>query len=113
MFSNANVKALFSSITKKETIDDKVASAMAALAEEVLEDVVVLASKLAKHRQAGRVEQIDVKFAFERRTKLKVPYRLDGQKDSVMQFLPQIVVKSGAYRKNLELVKKEIEKAAH
>ena len=61
---------------------------MASLAEEMLDEVVAFACKLAKHRNSGKVEKQDVKFAFERRTKLRIPSKLHGLKESGLQILP-------------------------
>jgi len=58
------------------------------LAEDVVDDVVHLACKLAKHRGSRTLERNDIKFAFEKRFKLKIPSRITGAKESGMTVLP-------------------------
>lgn len=71
-----NLKALTQTLTKKEQLDDKVERALSVLADEMLEDVVEFACRLAKHRGSNMLHKNDVKLAIEKRYKIKVPSRL-------------------------------------
>lgn len=71
-----NTKALTATLTRKEMLDDKVEKALGQLADEVIEDVVEFACRLAKHRGSNTLHRNDIKFAFEKRFKVKIPYRL-------------------------------------
>lgn len=71
-----NLKALTSTLTKKEQLDDKVERALSVLADEMLEDVIEFACKLAKHRGSQLLARNDVKLAIEKRYKIKVPTKL-------------------------------------
>ncbi len=46
------------------------------LADEMLEDVIEFACKLAKHRGSQLLARNDVKLAIEKRYKLKIPTKL-------------------------------------
>ena len=96
-------------MTKKKLLDDKkVNLALAQLTDEVVEEVVTLACKIAKHRGARRLEKQDVKFAFEKRYKVKIPQKLHNSKEAILQ---QPVQSTQNYRTNLQLVKKELDRA--
>ena len=85
------------------------------VAEDVLDEVIQFACKLSKHRNSRQLQKEDVKFAFERRFKVKLPQKLHELKETqtgVVQVLPQTVTLTGNYRNNLLLVKKEVEKGA-
>jgi len=45
-----NLKAMMQTLTKKETLDEKVERALTILAEDIVDDVVDFACRLAKHR---------------------------------------------------------------
>ena len=60
-------------MTKKEQLDEKVERALSVLADEMLEDVIEFACRLAKHRGAQTLQRNDVKLAIEKRYKIKVP----------------------------------------
>ena len=88
--STVNVKALCTTLTKKEQLDDRVAQALSQLGEDVVDDVVELACRLAKHRGSRTLERNDIKFAFEKRFKLKIPTKVSGSKESGLASLPQL-----------------------
>ena len=71
-----NLKALTSTISKKEQLDEKVERALSVLADEMLEDVIEFACKLAKHSGSQLLARNDVKLAIEKRFKIKVPVKL-------------------------------------
>ena len=73
---SVNIKALTASLTKKEVLDERVQASLATLADEIIDDVVEFACKLAKHRGSNTLQRDDVKLAFEKRFKLKMPTRL-------------------------------------
>ncbi len=112
MLSIVNVKALCTTLTKKEQLDDRVAQALSQLGEDVVDDVVQLACRLAKHRGSRTLERGDIKFAFEKRFKLKIPIKISGMKDSGLPVLPQLPVSTHNYKAQLQLVRKEIERNA-
>ena len=58
------------SLTKKETLDERVCAAMTSLAEDVVEDVVKMACLMAKHRKSTTLDKGDVKMAFDKRFNL-------------------------------------------
>ena len=65
-------------MSKKEGLDDKVQKALSQICEDMLDDVIQFACKLAKHRKSRSIEKQDIKFAFERRIKMKVPTKMHG-----------------------------------
>ena len=105
-------------LTKKEELNEKVEKALSVLAEDVLDDVVEFACKLAKHRGSNVLRRDDIGKAFEKKLKVKVPTKMHqasgtsaassnaprqtGQTAS----LPQQPVSTKYYSANLQLVKK-------
>ena len=77
-----NIKSLLAHLTQKESLDDRVTKAMAQLAEQVVDDVVEMACKLAKHRNSKTLEKGDIRLAFEKTYKQKIPTKLHGAKGS-------------------------------
>lgn len=73
MIPSANFKALTSSLTKKEALDEKVEKALNQVLDETLSEVLELACRLAKHRGGRTLARNDVKLAFEKRLKVRVP----------------------------------------
>lgn len=71
-----NLKALTASLSKKEQLDEKVDRALSVLADEMLEDVIEFACKLAKHRGSQLLARNDIRLAIEKRYKMRVPVRL-------------------------------------
>lgn len=71
-------------MTKKETLDERVSNAISLLAEDVIEEVVVLACKMAKHRGSRTLQKGDIRFAFEKRFNVKTPVKLHGLSDSTI-----------------------------
>lgn len=69
----ANLKVMTATLTKKETLDDKVERALSIVAEDMLDDVIDFACRLAKHRGSKSLHRNDVRLAFERRLKVRVP----------------------------------------
>lgn len=106
--NSINIKQLCFNLSKKETLDDRVATALTQLAEDVIEDVVLLACKLAKHRGSNNLEKSDIKFAFEKQFKVKVPSRL--VKESNAPVLPIMLVSTANYKANLGLVRRELDR---
>jgi len=99
------------------------------LADEVIEDVVEFACRLSKHRGSNTLHRNDVKFAFEKRFKIKVPTRLHqtaatsasvsssfgpggvagasaAGTTGTITVIPQPPVSTSNYKANLALVKK-------
>ena len=62
--------------------------ALTQLTEDVIEEVVAFACKMAKHRGARTLDKGDIKFAFEKRFKLKMPQKLHDQKQGSVAVLP-------------------------
>lgn len=62
-----------STLTKKETLDDKVDRALGGLANDIIDDVIDFACRLAKHRGSNSLHRNDVRLAFEKRLKVRVP----------------------------------------
>ncbi len=88
-------------MTSKETFDNNVVDALTKLAEDVIDDVVMLACKMAKHRGSRTLEKGDIRFSFEKRFKLKVPTKLHGLKEGGVTVLPQPVASTANYKANL------------
>jgi transcription initiation factor TFIID subunit TAF12 len=106
---SVNIKALTASITKKEVLDERVQSSLATLADEIIDDVVEFACKLAKHRGSNTLQRDDVKLAFEKRFKLKMPTRLHAPANNQMSVIPKPLSSTSNYKQNLILVKKALE----
>ena len=70
-----NLKAMTSTLTKKETLDDKVEIQLSNLAEDVIDEVIDFACRLAKHRGSNSLHRNDVRLAFEKRLKVRVPIK--------------------------------------
>ena len=62
-------------LTKKEELDMRVERALSTLAEDIIEDVVDFACRLAKHRGSSSLTRNDIKLAFEKRLKVRVPVK--------------------------------------
>ena len=62
-------------LTKKEMLDSKVDRALDTLADGLLDDVIDFACRLAKHRGSNSLHRNDVRLAFEKRLKVRVPTR--------------------------------------
>ena len=60
-------------LTRKETLDDKVERALGGLANEIIDDVIDFACRLAKHRGSNSLHRDDVRLAFSRRLKVRMP----------------------------------------
>lgn len=112
-------------LTKKETLDSKVNRALDTLADGLLDDVIDFACRLAKHRGSNSLHRNDIRLAFEKRLKVRVPTRTqqatgNGQLQhsaAAAQMgtaagvnLPTVVqaqpISTANYRSNLALVKK-------
>ena len=106
---SVNIKALTASITTKEVLDERVQASLAALADEIIDDVVEFACKLAKHRGSNTLQRDDVKLAFEKRFKLKMPTRLHAPAINQMSVIPKPLSSTSNYKQNLILVKKALE----
>ncbi len=70
-----NLKAMTKTLTKRETLDDKVERALCTLAEDIVDDVIDFACRLAKHRGSQSLQRNDVRLAFEKRLKVRVPVK--------------------------------------
>jgi hypothetical protein len=108
---SVNLKALTSTLSRKEQLDEKVERALSVLADEMLEDVIEFACKLAKHRGSQLLARDDVKLAISKRYKLKVPTKLhletvSGSSNPQLPVLPQNPVSTANYKSNLALIKK-------
>lgn len=60
-------------LTKKEQLDDKVEKALGCLANDIIDDVVDFACRLAKHRGSNSLHRDDVRLAFQKRLKVRIP----------------------------------------
>ena len=74
-----NLKAMTQTLTKKESLDDKVERALCTLAEDICDDVIDFACRLAKHRGSNSLQRHDVRLAFEKRLKVRVPIKTQAQ----------------------------------
>ena len=72
-------------LTKKEVLDDKMERALTVLAEDVIDDVIDFACRLAKHRGSNSLHRNDVRHAFEKRLKVRVPQRIQNSTSSLPQ----------------------------
>jgi len=112
-------------LTKKEMLDSKVDRALDTLADGLLDDVIDFACRLAKHRGSNSLHRNDVRLAFEKRLKVRVPTRTQPstangqpQHSAAAAYmgsaagvnLPTVVqaqpVSTANYKSNLALVKK-------
>ena len=57
-------------------MDSKAEKALSVLAEELVDDVVEFACRMAKHRGSNVLHRSDVRLAFEKKLKVKVPTKL-------------------------------------
>lgn len=73
LIPSANFKALTLSLTKKEALDEKVEKALNQVIDDTLSEVLELACRLAKHRGGRTLARNDVRMAFEKRLKVRVP----------------------------------------
>ena len=73
MISSVNLKAITQDMTKKETLDSKVESALSLLTEGLVNDVIEFSCRLAKHRGANTLHRNDIRLAFEKRLKVRIP----------------------------------------
>ena len=69
------MRAMTETLTKKETLDGKVNRALDSLADGLLDDVIDFACRLAKHRGSNSLHRNDIRLAFEKRLKVRVPTR--------------------------------------
>ena len=67
---------------------------------------------MAKHRGSRTLDKGDIKFAFEKRFKLKIPQKLHEHKQGMVAVLPQPISSTQNYKTNLQLVKKELDRGA-
>ena len=63
-------------LTKREELDSKAEKALSVLAEDLVDDVIEFACRMAKHRGSNVLHRSDVRLAFEKRLKVKVPTRM-------------------------------------
>lgn len=126
MLLPVNLKAMTQTLTKKETLDEKVERALCILAEDMIDDVIDFACRLAKHRGSKSLHRNDVRLAFEKRLKVRVPTKTVPssslpQASAAMTnvnsaaatasanlpvVLPSQAVSTANYKSNLALVKK-------
>ena len=118
-------------LTKKETLDEKVERALAILAEDIVDDVVDFACRLAKHRGSKSLHRNDVRLAFEKRLKVRVPTKTQARAGGLTApvtttnsaagtaganlplVLPIQPTTTSNYKSNLALVKKAQETLLH
>ena len=106
-------------LTKREELDSKAEKALSILAEDLVDDVVEFACKMAKQRGSPVLHRSDVRLAFEKRLKIKVPTKMHqvtassaAQTSSAARpvgqvaMLPSQPVSTKNYMNNLTLVKK-------
>jgi len=135
-----NLKAITQTLTKKETLDEKVERALVILAEDIVDDVIDFACRLAKHRGSNSLQRHDVRLAFEKRLKVRVPIKMTPTQATTTQpglpstnaastlvgnstaatasaNLPTVVaphqISTVNYKSNLALVRKEKDSLAH
>lgn len=126
LISAVNLKSMTETLTKKEILDTKVDRALDTLADGLLDDVIDFACRLAKHRGSNSLHRNDVRLAFEKRLKVRVPTRTQPPTSSsgppqhssaaasmgsaAGANLPVVVqaqpVSTANYKSNLALVKK-------
>lgn len=70
--SSVNLRAITQDLTRKESLDGKVESALSMLAEGLVNDVIEFSCRLAKHRGANTLHRNDIRLAFEKRLKIRV-----------------------------------------
>ena len=123
-----NLKALTNSLTKKESLDEKVEKALMQVTEDVLDDVLDLACRLAKHRGSLALHRNDIKIAFEKRLKVRIaagpgyegiatatsgqqaPLNIPPSLTQLQTIQPE---STANYKTNLALVKKAQEHYSH
>ena len=117
-----NLRAMTATLTKKETLDEKVEKALSVLAEDIVDDVIDFACRLAKHRGSNSLHRNDVRLAFEKRFKVRVPTKshpavgglsASGALTSINSavgnahiIMPSQPTSTANYKSNLALVKK-------
>ena len=70
-----HIKALTQSLTLKEALDDKVEKGLATVVDDSLDEVLELACRLAKHRSSKTLQRNDIRLAFEKRLKMRMPFK--------------------------------------
>ena len=112
-----NLRALTQTLTKKEKLDERVEKALTHLAEDIVDDVVDFACRLAKHRGSNSLNRNDIRLAFEKRLKVRVPIKSQmglqaggGQLATASANLPVVLppqsIATTKYESNLALVRK-------
>ena len=104
------MRALAQTLTRKETLDDKVDRALASLANDIIDDVVDFACRLAKHRGSNSLHRDDVRLAFTKRLKVRMPTKVASSSAaassiSLIAAAPPATSTSG-YKSNLALVRR-------
>lgn len=121
-------------LTRKETLDEKVERALTSLAEDMIDDVIDFACRLAKHRGSKSLHRNDVRLAFEKRFKVRIPSKMQNSLTGLAQNSAAITTSNSAavtasanlpmslqtqtvstqnYKSNLILVKKAQEPFFH
>jgi len=122
-----NLKAMTQTLTKKETLDEKVERELSRLAEDVIDEVIDFACRLAKHRGSNSLHRNDVRLAFEKRLKVRVPVKNSAALSRLAQnsaamsntnmaasvassnlpvVLPPQAISTASYKSSLALIKK-------
>ena len=105
-------------LTKKEELHEKVEKSLSVLAEDLIDDVVEFACRMAKHRGSNVLHRNDIRLAFEKRLKVKVPTKMHqatgtsaptssaARQAGQVAVLPYQPISTRNYTANLTLVKK-------
>ena len=108
-------------------LEERTERALAMLADNVLDDVVELACKLARHRGAQTLKRDDIRLAFKKLYKVEVPIKLHspvpiagqvGPPQAVIQgtasqsactkeVVQPTVISTQTYKNNAELTRKD------
>ena len=71
-----HLRRITENLTKKEVLEERSERALSMLADQVLDDVVELACRLARHRGANTLKRDDIRMAFKKLYKINVPVKL-------------------------------------
>ena len=112
------LKVMTNALTDREELDIKAQKALSELAEILVDDVVEFACRLAKHRGQNVLHRNDVRLAFEKKLKVKVPTKMHqalgtsgqtssaGRPTGMVPVLPSQPISTDKYKSKLNLVKK-------
>lgn len=91
-----NLKVMMATLTKKETLDDKVERALSVVADDILDEVIDFACRLAKHRGSKSLNRNDIRLAFAKRFKVRVPTKAPNTMSALMHTSAAITTSNSA-----------------